>query len=355
MAKIRKRVRGHLEKAVSSAVAAVETYNRPGRGFRTRTYVVLMTIAWTALFHAIFFKRGIKPWYTKRQGGKGTRYVKVEGDVKHWELQECVNRFYGPSNPPERSNLSFLIKLRNKIEHREHPELDPALYGECQASLMNFEDLMLSEFGTEYSLAESLVLALQFSALRSNEQERAVKKLQASALRDILDFIQEFRAGLPVDVLDSSRYSLKVFLIPKLANRQSAADLAVEFVPFDASKPAEMEELEKVTALIREKRVPVVSSDLLKASQVVKRLKQVVPFKITEHTHICAWRHYKVRPPGGSANPEKTNSDYCVYDHLMAGYGYTQKWVEFLSEKLRNPAEFERVTGKSPTPLNSQK
>jgi hypothetical protein len=301
MAKIRKLVKDHLEKAVSSAIAAVETYNRPGRGFRTRTYVVLITIAWTALFHAIFFKRGTKPWYTKRQGGKqggkGTRYVKVDGDVKHWELQECVNRFYGPASPPERANLNFLVKIRSRIEHREHPELDPALYGECQASLMNFEDLLVSEFGTEYSLVESLVLALQFSALRSQEQERAVKKLQASALRDILDFIQEFRTGLPLEVLDSSKYSLKVFLIPKLANRQSAADLAVEFVPFDASKPAEMEELEKVTALIREKRVPVVSSDLLKAGQVVKRLKQLVPFKITEHTHTCAWRHYKVRPP----------------------------------------------------------
>ena len=33
-----------------------------------------------------------------------------------------------------------LVALRNKIEHRDHPELDPALYGECQATLMNFEE-----------------------------------------------------------------------------------------------------------------------------------------------------------------------------------------------------------------------
>jgi Domain of unknown function (DUF3644) len=55
------------------------------------------------------------------------RYVKIDGDPKHWELSECLKQHYGDKNPPERRNLEFLIGLRNKIEHRHLPELDPAL------------------------------------------------------------------------------------------------------------------------------------------------------------------------------------------------------------------------------------
>ena len=240
MPRIAQVVRQHLEKARSSALAAVENYNKPGVAFRTRTYTVLMVIAWTALFHAVFYRRKVKPWYVRSGTGKGTRYAYVEGEPKHWELSECLNQYWSDKNPPERQNLEFVLRLRHKIEHRDHPELDPALYGECQAMLMNFEDLLTDEFGADFALAEDLGIALQFSALRPRQQEEALRRLEASAAGDVLDFVQTFRAGLPPEVLESSKFSLKVFLVPKLANRESACDLAVEFVPFDADKPDEM-------------------------------------------------------------------------------------------------------------------
>jgi hypothetical protein len=43
------------------------------------------------------------------------------------------------------------------------PNLDPALYGECQAALLNFERVLTQEFGDAYALAESLAVSLQFS------------------------------------------------------------------------------------------------------------------------------------------------------------------------------------------------
>ena len=42
-------VADHLAKAKDACLAAVTNYNRPGTAFRTRTYTVLMVIAWTAL------------------------------------------------------------------------------------------------------------------------------------------------------------------------------------------------------------------------------------------------------------------------------------------------------------------
>ena len=151
-------VRNNLEKCKSATLAAVEAYNRPGPRFRTEQFLVMIIIAWTALFHAIYFKRGKRPWYRKRNSGSGTavRYQKVDGDPKHWDLSECIRQFYGSDYSPERQNLEFLLGLRNKIEHRYLPELDPSLYGECQAALLNLEDLIVSNFGKKHALMEQL-------------------------------------------------------------------------------------------------------------------------------------------------------------------------------------------------------
>lgn len=350
MPRLAKAVRQHLEKAKSSALAAVEFYNKPGVSFRTRTYTVLMNIAWTALFHAIFYDRKQKPWYVRSGKGRGKRYMKVDGEPKHWDLSKCVSEFYGGENPPERANLEFMIGLRNKIEHREYPELDPVLYGECQAMLLNFEDLITEEFGEHHALAEDLGVALQFSSLRPEKQTEALRRLEKSAADDVLEFIEKFRADLPPEVLESSDYSLKVFLIPKIANRESSSDLAVEFVPFDPDEPDEMEGLRKLTALIKEKRIPIASKDLLRPTDVVDQIneRECIPFTFNMHRHTMAWKHYEVRPETGSETPHKTKSQFCVYDQLVGQYGYTEAWVKYLCRKLSDPDEYRTVTGQEP-------
>jgi Protein of unknown function (DUF3644) len=151
-----------LEKARAAAISAVEVYNRPESAFRTPHYLVLMTIAWTALLHAIFYKRH-QGRGTERKLARSFRYVRVDGEFKYWELDECCNQYWGDKNPAERENIRFLIGLRNRIEHRDLPELEPSIYGECQALLLNFETLLEAEFGKRYALTETLALSLQFS------------------------------------------------------------------------------------------------------------------------------------------------------------------------------------------------
>lgn len=310
---------------------------------------MLMNVAWTSLLHAIFYQRRIKPWYVSGGTGYGRRYERVDGEHKHWELAECMRQYWQGSNPAERRNLEFFLALRNKIEHRDFPELDPALYGECQAMLMNFEDVLVKEFGTDYALADDLGIALQFSVFRPAEQEKALRRLEGSAVSDVREFIRKFRADLPPEILESSDFSLKVFLIPKLANTSGAADLSVEFIPYDATKPEEMESLSRVTAIIKEKQVAVASKGLLKPSIVVELVSSRLPYRFTMHTHTKAWQRYGVRPDGKSTQPQQTRQDFCVYDELAGVYGYTPAWVDFLCKKLADPAEFETVTGKAPT------
>src|ERR1051326_339579 len=94
-------VKTNIEKCRSAAIAAVEVYNRPGTNFRTPHFVVLVVIAWCAAFHAYFYRKHRKPWYkTTGKNPRGDRYVRIDGDPKHWDLTECLKQYYGGNNPP---------------------------------------------------------------------------------------------------------------------------------------------------------------------------------------------------------------------------------------------------------------
>ena len=315
-------------------------------------YLVLITIAWTALFHALFYRRGRRPWYRQRASasGPGVRYVRVDREPKHWDLSECLKQNFGDKNPPERKNLEFLLGLRNKIEHRHLPELDPTLYGECQAALINLEDLLVQEFGSKYALAEQLAISLQFSQIIPEEKKKAARVLASSTTRSVKDYIEKFRGGLSVNVLNSMKYSLSVFLVPKVANRESAADVAVQFVRVDEASAEELKRLEKLNVLIREKNIPIANLGWFKPGEVVQELQQRLPYRINTHMHTRAWKYYKVRPAGADPHPERTIPEYCVYDDVHEDYVYTLAWVEKLARDLSDVGEFEKVIGHPPQP-----
>lgn len=220
--------------------------------------------------------------------------------------------------------------------------------------LLNFENLLAAEFGKKFALTETLALSLQFSQPGSSSQSaKAIKALAASEARALIQYIEKFRSGLPPTVLASIAYSFSVFLIPKTANRLSAADFSVEFVPYDPNDPQQGEKLQKLTALIKEKQVLVGLKGCKKPGDVVEALKKRVPFKVTSDTHVRAWRYYGVRPAAGGANPERTKAQYCVYDELGNMYGYTEAWIDLLTEALSNPEKFKEITGKDPVPVKT--
>lgn len=242
-------VRGHLQKARESALLAVETYNRPGTVFRSGGYIVLMCIAWTALLHAIFFARKVKPFYRSKKNKR--HFEKRDGDRRAWELKEAASQFWKGNNPPERANLEFFVRLRNKIEHRSMPELDVQIFGECQALLFNFENLLVAEFGEKQAINESLSLALQFSAFRDSQQQKASRKLHSRLAGDVKKYVDDFRSSLSLDTLQNANYSYKVFVIPKPANSISGSDVAVDFVKYDTNRPADMDRVQRALTLLK--------------------------------------------------------------------------------------------------------
>jgi hypothetical protein len=333
-------VTSNLQKAREAALLAVETYNRPGTAFRSSGFIVLMIIAWTGLFHATFFKKKMKPYYHK----KGSRrFEKIEGDYKTWELAECLRQYFKDQSPAVRKNLEFFIGLRNKIEHRFLPELDIEIFGECQATLMNFEAMLSDTFGGRYAVGPAFPFALQFSKIMQPQQQSAMRSATQKDLKSVRAFVEKFRSSLTDDVSADKAYSYRVFLIPKVGTHAKSSDVAIEFVKYDPSKPEEMQKYERVVALIKPKQVSVANLGYLKASEVVRQVAAKLGKKFTLNTHMNCWKHYNTRPAGGAANPEMCDNRYCYYDAVHKDYAYLPAWVNFIVQKLADGASYDLI------------
>lgn len=338
-------VKSSLNKALDSALLAVETYNKPATKFKSAGYIVLMCIAWTSLLHAIFYRRKIKPIYKETNG----RFKKVGGEMQYWELKTCVAKYFG-DNDPIRKNIEFFIPLRNKIEHKFLPELDSNIFAECESMLLNFDKIVEKEFGTKHCLRESLSFALQL--FPSSETLRSATKSNKD-YESVLSFINQYRSSISTDILNTGEYAFKAFLI-QIANHKSKDALPIQFYPYDKMSEEEKRTVERIAALIKEKHIPVANDDKFKPGTVVeivqkalgnktivKGKKKVDKFNLDTHTRC--WKKYKVRPENNCSHPEATNSQYCIYDSMNKNYGYTQAWVDFLIEKMSDENEYNSL------------
>lgn len=334
------RVRLSISKARDAATMAIDVYNRPATAFRTPGYVVLMIIAWTALLHAIFERRKVAYYYRKKNS---RRFEMIDGDRKAWELSKCLQEFYRDNQPGTRKNLEFFIGLRNKIEHRFVPEIDLEVVGECQSMLLNFEELLISTFGQRYAIASDLVFPLQLSQFRPATRATAQRRAQALEFGRVKQYIDGFRASLDETYWRTNEYAFRVYLVPKLGNRPSTSDLAVEFVKFDDKNPVEMEKYTRAVAIIKEKQVSVANLGLLKPGEVVTQVRDRTGRPFSHHQHCQCWRFYHVRPAGGDPKPANCDNRYCFYDSAHNDYLYTSAWVEHLAKELSDETRYGEV------------
>lgn len=330
------KARNILEGSLDSALAAVEMYNRPKTQFRVENYILLMVIAWTKLFHSFFQTTiGEKYFYKDKNG----RYKLIDGERKAWELKECIKEYqkkhgeYPALSKAVVSNLHFFIGLRNKIEHRywDSDSLDILLFGECQALLYNYENLITQLYGDDYALNTSLAYALQFSHLRASEQIKAQSQLLSNDMKDIKKYIDKYKSELSQEVYDSQEYSIKLLQIPKISNT-NRCDLAVEFVHWDTLNADDRANYDKITAIIKDKLVirPVSNANMLKPSDVVNRIKEQTGQALSTNDHALLWRAFEIRPAKNAESKFNTNQKYCLYDEPHDDYLYSDAWVEFV-------------------------
>ena len=227
-----------LQKAKDSALLAIEFYNKPAVSFKSEGFITMMCIAWTSLFHAYFFKNKIKPYYRKSRNSKLGPYEKIKEylpdgnsieDIKWWDLSKCIKEYFKDKDTPVRKNLEFFSGIRNLIVHRNIPELDPNLYGECQANILNFNQLLIDHFGLRHRIDYMLSYSLQMYSQPKNFIEATKRELKNKNAEQIIEFIKAFRSLLTDAIFSSPEYAYKAVLI-KVKNHETKDAFAIRFI-----------------------------------------------------------------------------------------------------------------------------
>ncbi|HDG7827344.1 TPA: DUF3644 domain-containing protein [Klebsiella quasipneumoniae] len=320
-----------IHKAKEFALLAVSTYNNSYTEFKTYGFIVNIIIAYTSLFHAIFNKKGINYFHFN----DNAETIFIDGEEKAWELAECIDEYWRGVMTPEKANIIFLIGLRNRIEHRSLPAIDLAVCGECQSALINFENILVEEFGDEHALATSLAIAMQLTRVSEQAQIDALKQMQKENYKVVREYMETYRNDLGNDLVESQKYRIRAFLVPKLGNHASSSDMAIEFINVNKLTEEERENYEQGVAFIKGVENPF----KLRPSKVVEALaKKILDFNMALHTKC--WKYYEARPREIERN---FKGEYSGFVEGFEGYLYTQQWVKFLTTELKNPEKLSQI------------
>jgi len=74
---------------------------------------------------------------------------------------------------------------------------------------------------------------------------------------------------------------------------------------------------------------------------IAKIVAEKLNNKFTVSNHVQAWKYYKVRQQGNK--PDGCKTDFCQFDEAHNDYIYTEKWIDFLVEKLSDNEEYNKV------------
>jgi len=218
-----------ITKSREAALSAIKVFNDPLINFKTETFIVLMIIAWTYLFHAYYRSKKVEyRYYTIGKNGKKIFDRTKHGAFKHWELERCLNDKNCPIDSDAINNLRFLIGLRHEIEHQMTQSLDNFLSGRYQACAINYNESIKRIFGEKYGIDQHLAYSIQFLAL--SEEQISGTKSEAEIPSGLKTYIVNFDNRLTHEEYNSPKYSFRLLFKKKLVNHPGQADKVVEFI-----------------------------------------------------------------------------------------------------------------------------
>jgi hypothetical protein len=276
--------RALLAKAREAALTAVQTYNNPLVKFKSESFIVLMTIAWTYLMHAHYARIEVDYRYLDKDPNSKRKYLRSpQGGFKLWELSTCLKVDECPLDRGTVNNLNFLIGLRHEIEHHRPPHLDDHMSGRYLACALNFDYWLTKLFGDQYSLGKTLALALQFRDLRPTDNPDVVR-LPGPIAR----YIEKFDGDMTQDEFDDERFAYRLIFTRKVVSKKGQADRAVEFV-----KPGEpgSEDIAPERWLKSETERPKYRVG------TVRRLVESAGYEFGRYEHTQLWRKLGAKEP----------------------------------------------------------
>jgi hypothetical protein len=271
-----------LQGSRREALLAVDLYNRTAAERSLEAFVMHMHVAWLYMLHAKFKRDG--PDYRYRQAD-GRRFVRVDGEVKTWELARCLRQAFPSETNPVRCNVEFFIKARNKIEHRYEELLATVLAGKTQAHVLNYEETLTAWFPGE-GLGDSLRFPVFMSSL-TPDAVKVLKTTHRQLPKKLTTFIREHDAALPSEVAEDWRYDFRVLLLPQTGPK-TESDAVMRFVREDEMTPDVARARDVVQTIMRNKTVAVQNKGRHKPGTVAKVVSEALGVKFTNFGHHVA-------------------------------------------------------------------
>lgn len=295
-----------LIKAREAMIAAVHIFNSAGLTFRAELFIVTAIIAWTYLMHAFFRREGIDYRYYRNVNGVREIERTKNGAEKYWELGQCLRHARCPLPTGTKKNIELILEIRHEVEHRSTSRIDDAISAALQASCINFNDAIKDIFGKQYGLERRLPIALQFVTFDADQ--RAALKKAANLPQHIATMMTDFIDGLSDDEIADPRFTYRVAFVPKVANRASAADMAVHFVQAGSE---EADEINRV--LLKEVEKPK-----YKPSQIVTKIREDGYPKFSMHYHTQLWHSLDAQNPAKGLGVRMIDGQWYWYENWLA-------------------------------------
>jgi hypothetical protein len=312
-----------LQHARESCLAALRVWNDPVARFRTGAFSLLFVTAWNGLAIALA-QRDRREW--RQINDDGSVRINGEGEEQSRETTELVgDAFPGSARQGLRENVQFWVDLRNCVAHRHLPALDVSVIPQAHAGLLNIEGVLVTEFGSEYALAESLSVPLQLSGFRDPGILSSRKKLQASLPLDVQAVVARAETAAP-ELLGDPTFVMRVAFIPVVPGSGRNPDALAYFVKPGAVPSELAEALDHYVVL---PKVSIGSRPNFAANAVIAEVERRTPFKLTAPQHADAARRLGVRPPKGEAD-RTVDIRYAEYITSSKRYLYSQSWIDRL-------------------------
>ena len=339
-------VERQLIQSREACLAALRVWNDPIASFRTGSFSLLFVAAWNGLMLALAIRGGIE-WRELNEDGTPVTTDGVEHSVG---TRNLLNRtLQGAGLDGTRENLRRWIEIRNSVAHRYLLAMDLQVIPYAQAGLLNYEQVLVSEFGQEYSLADHLSVPLQLSGFRDPNVLRSLKAAQSQLPLDVQALLSHAES-VPGELLADPTYQMRVAFIPVVPPSGRSPDAVAYFVRPDSIPPELADTIDKFVVLTK---VVVPKRPKCPAMHVVRAVKERIPYRFTANDHASAGRFFKIRPPRGESE-RSLDEEYCEYISAAKIYLYNEKWIERLIEQLSTPEGFREATGREPVTRDTQ-
>jgi hypothetical protein len=298
-----------LIRSREAMILAVMIFNSGGYRFKTEIFAVLANIAWTYLLHEHYERRGIQVF-----NADGTTFA----------LSYMLSRPDCFLSKGIKNNLLALKTIRDEVEHKILGRSDVKWLPLFQACCLNFDNTLVSWFGSRVTLQRELSIALQFAKL---ELEQAAQISAYDVPPNITALDALLKKDLKDEDLDDLEYQFRVVYTFDSASKGKAH---IHFLSPDS------EEGKTVQNVLQKFKI---ADELYryKPGDVTRLVRKASGKSFSVHDHTMAWQRHKVRPATGSRSPDKTNRDFCIYHTAHRDYTYNDRWIELLVTELGGP------------------